>query len=74
MSDLTTLLADYVQTDATCTRLENELNEARARRSRIVKTVRETHGRGPYDLDGVPHFVISGKGGATHFFREARKK
>lgn len=74
MSDLSTLLADYTQTDAVCARLEGELNEARARRSGIVKTVLETHGRGPHDIDGVPHFAISGKGGATHFFREARKK
>lgn len=74
MSDLSTLLADYTQTDVTCTRLENELNEARARRSEIVKTILETHGRGPHDVEGVPHFAISGKGGTTYFFRAARKK
>ncbi len=65
--DLDNLIAQYKTADSSIEAAEKQLTDAKAKRSEIAKTILDTHGAKPFQMDGKEVVVTNMKG--TYFIR-----
>jgi hypothetical protein len=65
--DLSNLITQYKTADADIEAAEKQLTDAKAKRSEIAKTILDTHGNQPFQMDGKEVVVANMKG--SYFVR-----